>query len=55
MFDGIKDQYIVAYFDDESIREIEGNLPFKTAWDQSRTLVRNTWSQIKSKNIYLKT
>ena len=50
MFDGVKDQYIVAYFDEECIREIEGKLPFKTAWAQSKILVTNTWSQIKSKS-----
>ena len=49
MWDGIKDQYIIAYFDEESIRKIEGELPFKTAWAQSKNLVGNTWSQIKSK------
>lgn len=49
MWDGIKDQYIIAYFDEESIRKIEGELPFKTAWAQSKSLVGNTWSQIKSK------
>lgn len=47
MWDGIKDQYIIAYFDEECIREIEGKLPFKTAWAQSKDLVGNTWSQIK--------
>ena len=49
MWDGIKDQYIIAYFDEECIREIEGKLPFKTAWAQSKSLVGNTWNQIKSK------
>ena len=49
MWDGIKDQYIIAYFDEECVREIEGKLPFKTAWAQSKILVGNTWSQIKSK------
>ena len=49
MFDGIKDQFIVAYFDEECIREDEGELPFKTTWMQSKNLVRNSWTQIKSK------
>ena len=53
MWDGIKDQYIIAYFDEECVREIEGKLPFKTAWAQSKSLVGNTWSQIKSKTFWI--